>query len=142
MTLLIGWSQFSTPPQLIQSDGHARRQPSRQPLLITGLNPERLRQFGFQILPSSCSPSYVHICMARKDLAIIDPVSYAPGNIQQTSGFGHCVMRLEAVVNDGVRIVGYGSGEQLRCDHYRGEQIDKGYANPHQGARRFLVLER
>src|SRR5260221_12639589 len=69
-------------------------------------------------------------------------VRYAPTHTEAMSGFGHCVMRVEAVVDDWVRIVGAGSGEQLRGDHYRREQIDKGYANPHQGSRRLLVLER
>ena len=79
--------------------------------------------------------------MARKDLVIIYPFAMRPRTPKGLSGFGHCVMRMEAVVDDWVRIVGAGSGEQLRCDHHGGEQIDKGYANPHQGARSLLVLE-
>jgi len=41
-----------------------------------------------------------------------------------------------------VRIVDTGSGEQLRGDQDRRDQINKRRANPHQGARALLVLER
>src|SRR5258707_12360602 len=80
--------------------------------------------------------------MARKDLVIIYPFAMRPRTPKGLSGFGHCVMRMEAVGDDWVRIVGAGSGEQLRCDHHGGEQVDKGYANPHQGTPRLLGLGR
>ncbi|MDQ1410075.1 MAG: hypothetical protein QOJ41_1810, partial [Acidobacteriaceae bacterium] len=38
------------------------------------------------------------------------------------------------------RIVGV--REQLRCDYHRREQINKRYANPHEGARILLILKR
>src|SRR5258708_35047800 len=80
--------------------------------------------------------------MARKDLVIIYPFAMRPRTPKGLSGFGHCVMRMEAVVDDWVRIVGAGSGEQLRCDHHGGGPINKGYAKPPQGTRRLLVFER
>src|SRR5258708_39954825 len=80
--------------------------------------------------------------MARKDLVIIYPFAMRPRTPKGLSGFGHCVMRMEAVVDDWVRIVGAGSGEQLRCDHHGGGQIDKSYANPQQGTPRLLGFER
>src|SRR5260221_14671984 len=80
--------------------------------------------------------------MARKDLVIIYPFAMRPRIPKGLSGFGHCVMRMEAVVDDWVRIVGAGSGEQLRCDHHGGGEIEKSYAKPQQGTRRILVLER
>ena len=136
MTLPIGRSQFFIP------DDHARGQPSRQPLLICAAKSET---FEAVLIPDSSEPTatvlraYLH---GAKGFSNQLPLRYGPTHTQRLSGFGHCVIRLEAVVNNGVWIVGAGSGEQLRCDHYRREQIDKGYANPHQGARRLLVLER
>src|SRR4029077_5512108 len=49
---------------------------------------------------------------------------------------------LGQVTSQWVRLVGAGVGEQLRCNHYRRDQIDKRHANPHQGARTLLVLKR
>src|SRR5260221_13965751 len=69
-------------------------------------------------------------------------VRWNPRAPKGLSGFGHCVMRVEPVVEDWGRIVGAGSGEQLRGHHYRRQQIDKGYANPHQGTPRLLGLAR